>query len=170
MSARSTIADAVNRVPVAHSVAEFARHWWASPSAIVVFGLLAACSTPAPEAQKAAVPAVERTRLPDEPIPPKRPGEHPSAPSPPAPVEVPLGALYVCVVDRDGVRRQTAIEFAPKVGALCARHPEMGPCQYERNVCRRAGGRVYAANGDEITMATEAEYDKKVLRVRFKSN
>jgi hypothetical protein len=46
----------------------------------------------------------------------------------------------------------------------------MGPCQYERNVCRAAGGRVYAANGEEITMRTEAEYDRKVLRVRFRAN
>jgi len=46
----------------------------------------------------------------------------------------------------------------------------MGPCQYERDVCRRSGGRVYAAGGVEITQATEAEYDKKVLRVRFKAN
>jgi hypothetical protein len=46
----------------------------------------------------------------------------------------------------------------------------MGPCQYERNVCRAAGGRVYAANGREITLATEAEYDRKVMRVRFRSN
>jgi hypothetical protein len=134
--------------------------------------LLAACTSPGPEVRRPDVPAVERTRLPDEPIPPKAPGAIPSTPpvQAPAHVEVPPGALYVCVVDRDGVRRQTAIEFAPKVSALCARHPEMGPCQYERNVCRRAGGRVYAANGGEITMATEAEYDKKVLRVRFKSN
>ena len=29
---------------------------------------------------------------------------------------------------------------------------------------------MYAADGTEITMATEAEYDKKVMRVRFKSN
>ena len=42
---------------------------------------------------------------------------------------------------------QTAIEFAPKVGALCKRHPEMGPCQYERDLCRRSGGRVFASNG-----------------------
>jgi len=68
------------------------------------------------------------------------------------------------------VRQTTAIEFAPKVGDLCTRNPEMGPCQYERNICRKGGGRVYAANGAEITMATEAEYDKKVMRVRFKSN
>ena len=46
----------------------------------------------------------------------------------------------------------------------------MGPCQYERNLCRGGGGRVYAPDGTEITMATEAEYDKKVMRVRFKSN
>ena len=46
----------------------------------------------------------------------------------------------------------------------------MAPFQYERNVCRRSGGRVFEANGTEITMQTEAEYDKKVMRVRFKSN
>ena len=43
-------------------------------------------------------------------------------------------------------------------------------CQYERNACRSRGGRVYAGNGVEITMQTEAEYDKKVLQLRFKSN
>lgn len=83
---------------------------------------------------------------------------------------VPAGALYVCVADVGGTRQSTAIEFAPKVQALCARNPEMGPCQYERNVCRSHGGRVYAANGAEITMQTEAEYDKKVMRVRFKAD
>ena len=46
----------------------------------------------------------------------------------------------------------------------------MGPCQYERNACRRAGGRVYADDWTEITMATEAEYDKRVRRVQFKAN
>jgi hypothetical protein len=83
---------------------------------------------------------------------------------------VPAEAIYVCVTEANGVRQQTAIEFVPKVGALCRKHPEMGPCQYEREVCRRAGGRVYAAGGVEITQATEDEYDKKVLRVRFKAN
>jgi hypothetical protein len=29
---------------------------------------------------------------------------------------------------------------------------------------------VFAAEGKEITMATEAEYDRKVIRVRLKSN
>jgi hypothetical protein len=85
------------------------------------------------------------------------------------PVVVPPGVIYVCVSDSGGVRTQTAIEFAPKVGAMCAKHPEMGPCQYERDVCRRSGGRVYAAGGVEITAQTEAEYDKKVMRVRFKA-
>jgi hypothetical protein len=85
-------------------------------------------------------------------------------------IVVPPGALYVCVSETGGVRQTTAIEFAPKVGALCAKDPEMSPCQYERNVCRKSGGRVYAANGAEITMATEAEYDKKVMRILLKSN
>jgi len=86
------------------------------------------------------------------------------------PVVVPPGVIYVCVSESGGVRKQTAIEFAPKVEAMCATHPEMGPCQYERDVCRRSGGRVYAAGGVEITAQTEAEYDKKVMRVRFKAN
>lgn len=85
-----------------------------------------------------------------------------------ADIVVPPNALYVCVTEAGGVRAQTVIEFAPKVAELCASHPEMGPCQYERNACRRGGGRVFAANAKEITMATEAEYDKKVLRVQLK--
>ena len=91
------------------------------------------------------------------------------APREPA-VLVPPGAIYVCVSESGGVRTQTAIEFSQKVGAMCAKHPEMGPCQYERDVCRRSGGRVYASGGVEITAQTEAEYDKKVMRVRFKAN
>ena len=85
-----------------------------------------------------------------------------------ADIVVPPNALHVCVTEAGGVRTQTVIEFAPKVAQLCASHPEMGPCQYERNACRRGGGRVYAAGGKEVTMATEAEYDKKVLRVQLK--
>ena len=94
----------------------------------------------------------------------------PTARAPATGVVVPAGSLYVCVSENGGARQETAIQFAPKVAALCAKHPEMGPCQYERDVCRRSGGRVYAAGGVEITQATEAEYDKKVLRVRFKAN
>ena len=92
----------------------------------------------------------------------------PSTPAAQPAIVVPPNALYVCAVDAHGVRKQTAIELAPKLKELCATHPEMGPCQYERNACRRRGGRVYGADGKEITMATEAEYDRKVLRVRLK--
>jgi len=84
------------------------------------------------------------------------------------PVVVPAGSIYVCVTESGGVRREAPIEFSPKVGALCAKHPEMGPCQYERNVCRNSGGRVYAAGGVEVTLQMEAEYDRKVMRVRLK--
>ena len=86
------------------------------------------------------------------------------------PVVIPAGAVYACVVDSAGERQVTAIEFAPKVAALCAKNPEMGPCQYEREVCRHSGGRVFAADGKEITKATEAEYDRKVMRVQFQAN
>lgn len=78
--------------------------------------------------------------------------------------------LYTCLTDVAGQRKQIAIEFAGKVDELCRKHPEMGPCQYEREVCRRAGGRVFAADGSEITAATEAAYDKRVLRARFRAN
>ena len=142
--------------------------------AIVLAGCAIAPPAPMPAAESRRADdgrAVERVRLPDTPAPIPGGAEVPLVtPSPAlAPIVVPPGSLYVCVVDSEGVRKQTAIEFAPKVGALCAKHPEMGPCQYERNACRRGGGRVYAANGAEITMQTEAEYDKKVLRVRFKA-
>lgn len=94
----------------------------------------------------------------------------PTARAPASGVVVPAGSLYVCVSENGSARQEMAIQFAPKVAALCAKHPEMGPCQYERDVCRRSGGRVYAAGGVEITQETEAEYDRKVLRVRFKAN
>jgi hypothetical protein len=141
---------------------------------LAVAAMLTACS-PSPVATspvpvtppgEAAGAAVVRRAVPETPAAPAPP----AAPATATAVVIPPGAIYVCVADVGGVRQTTAIEFAPKVGDLCARNPEMGPCQYERNICRKAGGRVYAANGAEITMATEAEYDKKVMRVRFKSN
>ena len=85
-------------------------------------------------------------------------------------IVVPPGALYACVSESGGTLRQTGIEYEGKTDALCRKHPEMGPCQYERNACRRGGGRVYTADGTEITLATEAEYDKRVRRVQFKAN
>ena len=85
-------------------------------------------------------------------------------------ITVPAGLLYVCVADASGAQRQVGIQFTGKVQQLCERHPEMGPCQYERNVCRQSGGRVFDTAGREITLATEAEYDRKVMRVRFRAN
>jgi hypothetical protein len=98
------------------------------------------------------------------------PGAPSKAAPPLSPPTIQPNTLYVCVTQRDGQQQQTAIEFSPRVAKLCGKHPEMGPCQYERNICRASGGRVFAANGQEITMLTEAEYDKKVMRVRFKAN
>lgn len=124
---------------------------------------------PLPSAPDVAGASVVRRSLPDSPAPHDASALPGKASEVPSTVVVPPNTLYVCVLDVAGVRQQTAIEFAPRVGDLCAKHPEMGPCQYERNACRRSGGRVYAANGKEITMETEAEYDRKVLRVRFKA-
>jgi hypothetical protein len=155
-----------------------------------VAAMVVACGTPEPRVADPAVPLsvtppseradapVVRRDLPETPVPPiasipARPETGGLRPGPPAalpPIVVPADAIYVCVVDSGGTRRQTVIEFVPKVHQLCRRHPEMGPCQYERNACRSAGGRVFAAAGQEITMATEVEYDRKVMRVRFRAN
>lgn len=134
---------------------------------------IVACSAPEPvpltPPKEAAGAAVVRKSIgePASSVATAAPAPTPAAPSP---IVVPPDAQYVCVSDLAGARTQTSIAFAPKVANLCLRHPEMGPCQYERNLCRRSGGRVYAAGGVEITMDTEAEYDRKVLRVRFQSN
>jgi len=123
-----------------------------------------------PPGDRANAPVIRRP-LPETPIPP--PPEAPPGVLVPAPapaIVLPPNAQYVCVTEAAGQRQQTVIEFSPKVAGLCVKHPEMGPCQYERNACRRSGGRVFAAGGKEITMATEAEYDKKVMRIRLKSN
>ena len=143
--------------------------------AILAIVTVAACTMPrepvpiTPAGELAGAPVVRR---PVEPAPPPTPSTalvKPARPVAPAPV-VPADVQYVCVTDVGGERRETAIEFSPKVAQLCRKHPEMGPCQYERNLCRRSGGRVYAAGGAEITAATEAEYDRKVMRVRLKAN
>jgi len=78
--------------------------------------------------------------------------------------------LYFCAVVNKGVEQRMPIELVASVEALCRKAPEMGPCQYEREACRRKGGRVWTADGREITRETEAEYDKRVMRVRMKSN
>jgi hypothetical protein len=123
-----------------------------------------------PAEDRASSPVVRRP-LPETPIPtPTEPSTGRLSPVPEPVIVLPAHAQYVCVTETAGQRQQTVIEFSPQVAQLCVEHPEMGPCQYERNACRRSGGRVFAAEGKEITMATEAEYDKKVMRIRLKSN
>ena len=92
-----------------------------------------------------------------------------AAPPVAIPANVPPGTLYVCTATVNGHTQQTAIEYEPRVKQLCSKHPEMGVCQYERDACRASGGRVHTATGVEITRQTEAEYDKKVMRVRFRA-
>lgn len=132
---------------------------------------VAACSAPerppAPGPERATAPAAVEPS--PEPVPPAAIATLPAVGLVPQ-VSVPPDAIYVCVVDKPGGREQTVVEFAPKVQALCKRHPEMGPCQYGRNQCRSGGGRVFASGGQEITLAHEAEYDKKVMRVRLRAN
>jgi hypothetical protein len=81
-------------------------------------------------------------------------------------LDFPPGPLYFC--ETKGAR--AAIDYEPRVDQLCRRHPEMGPCQYERDACRAQGGRVITARGEEVTLAVEAEYDRVVRRVRFQAD
>jgi hypothetical protein len=135
---------------------------------------VAGCSAPqAPmpitPPQDVSTSPVVRQALPPKPVPSQTLETAKSASTITAPV-VPAGTLYVCVVDSKGERHETSIEFVPKVAEMCRKHPEMGVCQYEREVCRSHGGRVFASNGAEITRLTEAEYDKHVMRVRFRAD
>jgi len=141
---------------------------------IAGIALLAGCTSPpsgplpiVPKAGEATPPVVRRP-VPEAAAPSSGVPTVPVVPE--APVVMPPGAVYACVVGFGEKRTVTAIEFVPKVRALCAKHPEMGPCQYEREECRRNGGRVFAADGKEITRVTEAEYDRKVMRLRFRAD
>jgi hypothetical protein len=144
--------------------------------ACVIAAAVALVACTGPDVDKPAVPAaaqgdaaaVVRRPLPEAPLPAPDVGARPEPPF--ASASIPPGALYVCVSESAGQKRQTAIEFALQVAELCRKAPEMSPCRYERDACRRSGGRVFAADGAEITRQTEAEYDKRVLRVRLKSN
>jgi hypothetical protein len=134
-------------------------------------GLLAGCTPQQPAGPPVNLPERGATTPPvvRRPITPPPPPAAPTVPTEP-PLAIPAGAVYVCVVGYGDQRSVTAIEFVPKVAALCAKNPEMGPCQYERDVCRRNSGRVFAADGKEITEGTEAEYDRKVMRVRLRGD
>ena len=136
---------------------------WPAATAAALLLALAACqpSTPPP---RTTTPPTAKTA----PAPP--PAASPVAKTPSAPVlpsmDLPPGPLYTC--DVAGAR--TVIEYAENVERLCRRHPEMGPCQYERDACRKGGGRVFTAKGEEVTPAVEAAYDAKVRRVRFQAD
>jgi hypothetical protein len=81
-------------------------------------------------------------------------------------LDFPPGPLYFCEADGERI----AIEYEPRVYDLCRRHPEMSPCQYERNACRKRGGRVFTARAEEVTPAVEAEYDRTVRRVTLRGD
>jgi len=141
--------------------------WWLAAAIVALAGCATRESAPvAPRDAGVPAPDARQSRSVAPPPAVAAPAPSPTAPA----VALPAGALYVCVRESGGQRSEDVIEFPPRVDELCRRHPEMGPCQYERDTCRRRGGRVYAAGGVEITRQTEAEYDRKVMRVRFKSN
>jgi hypothetical protein len=143
-------------------------------SAMLLVAILTGCATHPATAPTTPVPITPPSEARNAPVARVPVAPAASAKSAPAQIAAALpfagNVIYMCVTEDAGQRRQTAIELSPKVLELCRRHPEMGPCQYERNVCRSAGGRVFAADGREITAATEAEYDKKVYRVRFRGD
>lgn len=146
----------------------------------LVAALVASCGSPQREPVPITPPSeVAKAPVSRVPMPVAPPTATPASPAPSRttaqpsnldPATFPAGAVYVCASGAGEARKLTSIAFDEKVGKLCRTHPEMGPCQYERNICRGSGGRVYASDGTEITLATEAEYDRKVMRVRLKSN
>ena len=110
---------------------------------------------------------------PPEPVPAPSPAPTPTPTPMPSPLPValpdmnlPPGPIYVC--DTGGAR--VPIELPANIESLCRRHPEMGPCQFERNACRTRGGRVYTSVGEEVTGAVESLYDERVRRVRFQAD
>jgi hypothetical protein len=109
--------------------------------------------------------------LPPPPEPAPTPSPAPTSTPTPLPValpdmNLPPGPIYVC--DTGGAR--APIELPANIESLCRRHPEMGPCQFERNACRTRGGRVYTSIGEEVTVAVESLYDERVRRVRFQAD
>ena len=133
--------------------------------ALVLVLMAAGCQqAPAPPPPVASQPRVAAAPAPSarEPAPAiiaKAPLALPS-------LEFPPGPLYFC----QSSSGRAAIDYEPRVEQLCRRHPEMGPCQYERDACRAKGGRVFTARNEEVTAAVEAEYDRIVRRVRFQGD
>jgi hypothetical protein len=128
--------------------------------------LLAACQPTPPPAD---VPANKAEPAPPAASPPSM-TVRPAIVVPPGvtlpSLDFPPGPLYFC----ETASGKTAIDYEARVEQLCRKHPEMGPCQYERNACRAKGGRVYTAKGEEVTPAVEAEYDRIVRRVTFQGD
>lgn len=106
------------------------------------------------------------------PAPPVAASAPPASKAPPASAvvmprtDLPAGPIYRCEV----AGASTVLALPENVEALCRRHPEMGPCQYERDACRQRGGRVLTSLGEEVTARVEAEYDRRVQRVRFQAD
>jgi hypothetical protein len=129
--------------------------------AMIVTLALAGCQ-PAPP--PTAVPPASSTATPPAPSPPAKPAPAPVVALPRT--DLPPGPIYRCEVG--GV--STVLPLPENIESLCRRHPEMGPCQYERDSCRQRGGRVLTSLGEEVSPRVEAEYDKRVTRVRFQSD
>ena len=157
----------VSREPRTRQIMNLQRH---VQSFALVSILAAACAGPNPPPPSTSAVQAPETAVVRRPLESKEPSAPPAADVPATIAKAAPNALYVCVADVAGQRKETAIELAPNVLSLCRRHPEMGPCQYERDLCRKSGGRVFTADGREITRAVEDEYDRKVLRVRFRAN
>jgi hypothetical protein len=80
--------------------------------------------------------------------------------------DLPPGPVYYCQVGN----ARAPLPLPENIDSLCRRHPEMGPCQYERDACRGRAGRVFTSRGEEVTSAVESEYDRRVHRVRFQAD
>lgn len=140
-------------------------HFTVRAGAFALVVSLAACQqaappNPAPPAKPGAAAATSPAAVVPEPAAAAKLG--PMLPA----LDFPPGPLYVC--ELGGTRKP--IDYEPRVDKVCRRHPEMGPCEYERDACRAAGGRVFTARGEEVTLAVEAEYDRVVRRVRFQAD
>ena len=69
------------------------------------------------------------------PAPPPPPLSEPAPAPPPVALpdmNLPPGPIYACA----SAAAREPIVLAPGVESLCRRHPEMGPCQFERDACR----------------------------------
>lgn len=143
--------------------------------AVAAGALLAACQpapapSPPPVAKAPAPPPAKAEAGPVAPAkrdlaalaPAPLPGVRPALPS----TDLPPGPIYFC--ETAGGRNPMALPEGTE--SLCRRHPEMGPCKYERSACRARGGRVYTSKGEEVTAAVEAAYDQRVMRVRLQAD